>query len=514
MRSRFRAFIDYMRFVYGSEWPYAVGLFSSLLAIIISTLEQEISRDIVLAAGSAGALITSVLLLYDSLNLYHRWAGAVLRFGGIRDSEAYFSGTQWHNSVDNEDTNDGFVDLVGSGDGVTVERIWRDAAVDRVLWDNVTKNPDPKADAHQAQLELRRTRYILPDSLKDIAPRALRATSGGSDGEFRNRRPIWFNGKLARLMTEPTAHGLASSTLGMQAVSFYDGQSSNELWSWTQVRIGLAETNLFKSLARFVTDRFRKLRHRRAARRSVPELANGSRSVAHDYAVDSTGKILSLSDARMANIVGISLLAITADGQVLFVRQTERNSVLPKGFAASSSGSLDWADAKKVQSRAHARRGTVLLRDVLFEGMLRELFEESQVHRSEVIDDSRYVTGYFRWLRRGAKPEFTGIVRLTVTLAELNGRRVKGTEKNYTAGRFAVPVSLLQQAAGGWTQNQPELYEALHAQLPEYQRPTVGHRIPIGVSSMATWCAAADFLDAHPSYLSDLQLFKPPHDRS
>lgn len=45
---------------------------------------------------------------------------------------------------------------------------------------------------------------------------------------------------------------------------------------------------------------------------------------------DATGEILGLSDARMANIVGITLVAITSDGPVLFVRQTARNSVLPK----------------------------------------------------------------------------------------------------------------------------------------------------------------------------------------
>jgi len=207
----------------------------------------------------------------------------------------------------------------------------------------------------------------------------------------------------------------------------------------------------------------------------------------------------------MANIVGISLLAITADRQVLFVRQTERNSVLPKGFAASSSGSLDWADTKNVKQRAEFTGQSVLLRDVLFEGMLRELYEESQVRRSEIVEGSQHVTGYFRWLRRGAKPEFTGIVRLNVTLAELTGRRVKGTEKNYTAGRFAVPVSILEQAAETWTQDQPDLYTALHSQLPEGQQPDAGKRVPIGVSSIATWCAAADFLSAHQSYLADDQ---------
>lgn len=115
MRSRLRALIDYMRFVYGSEWPYVIGLFSSLLAVGVSTLEQELSRDLVLVAGAVGALITSILLLRDSLDLYNRWAGAVLRFGGIRNSETYFSGVQWHDSVDPEDEDDEFVEPVGSG---------------------------------------------------------------------------------------------------------------------------------------------------------------------------------------------------------------------------------------------------------------------------------------------------------------------------------------------------------------------------------------------------------------
>lgn len=85
-----------------------------------------------------------------------------------------------------------------------------------------------------------------------------------------------------------------------------------------------------------------------------------------------------------------------------------------------------------------------MLRDVLFKGMLRELLEEPQVRRGESVEGSQYVTGYFRWLSRGAEPEFTWVVRLNVTLADLERWRGKGTGKNYTEGRFAVPVSLLQ----------------------------------------------------------------------
>ncbi len=237
--------------------------------------------------------------------------------------------------------------------------------------------------------------------------------------------------------------------------------------------------------------------------RTMQDGTEGTRSVAHQYAVDAAGEILGLSDARMANIVGISLLAITADGQVLFVLQSGRNSVLPNGFAASSSGSLDWADARRVQHRAVKLDQPVDLRDVLFEGMMRELLEESQVRRHEIVEGSQYVTGYFRWLSRGAKPEFTGIVRLTVTLPELEGRKVKGFEKNYTAGRFSVPVRLLQQSVETWSQGQEYLYEVLHDQLPKSQRQQLTRRVPIGVSSIAAWCAAADFIASHPGYLTE-----------
>lgn len=86
--------------------------------------------------------------------------------------------------------------------------------------------------------------------------------------------------------------------------------------------------------------------------------------------------------------------------------------------------------------------------------MLRELLEESQVRRDEIGKGSQHVTGYFRCLSRGAKPEFTGVVRLNVTLPDLERRRVKGAEKKYIADRFAAPVRLLQEAAGMWSLDQ------------------------------------------------------------
>lgn len=220
MRSRFRAFIDYMRFVYGSEWPLVAGIIGSLLAIAIGLWEDVLSREAVVIAGTAGTVISLIILIRDTLDVYQRWAGVELRFGGVRDSSAYFAGAQWTTTVNQQAPTDGYVELAGAGNGKIIERIWRDAAVDHTLWSN----------AGQVSLELRHSRYLLPDKLKNIAPRALRTTNNSAPNQSRNQRPIWFNGKLCRLMTEPTVEALISSQLSIQSVSFYDGQSSNELW--------------------------------------------------------------------------------------------------------------------------------------------------------------------------------------------------------------------------------------------------------------------------------------------
>lgn len=270
MRSRMRAFIDYMRFVYGSGWAYAVGFISSVLAVVVGTVKDDIPRDIVFSTGVGGAAISFVLVARDSLDLYQRWAGVELRYGGLRDSSAYFTGVQWGRGAENhEDSGSGFVNL---------------------------------AEAGNVPLELPLSRYFLPGKLRDIAPRALRATNSKSSGAGRKRRPIWFNGKLARLMTEPTVDSLSAATLSMQSVSFFDGQASNELWSWTEIQNGPKQANVFGAAWNIISSAFHNFRRRqerfKADPQTVQDGTEGTQSVARQYAVDATGEILGLSDAR------------------------------------------------------------------------------------------------------------------------------------------------------------------------------------------------------------------------
>ena len=453
MRGRIRALIDYVRFVYGSEWAYAIGL----LGIVAGLIGAWLPRSLVFWASALGLAITLLLLAKDTLSLRSRWINVKLLNDRTQDTEHLFQSAQW----DHELPEAKFHKLAAATINDRAERIWRDANVDRQLW----------VASANSSIEIYRGRYHLPEELREIAPQSLRRTSRpDASVEERTHRPTWFNGKLCRLMTEPTAEMLSSGRLRLQEVSYFDGQSSNELWHW---KIAVA--------------------------------GGEPRPVAHNYAADTEGRMFSLGDSRMANIVGVTIFAITADNQVLFVQQSKKNSVLPGGIVASASGSLDWADARRVaaKEKQQATAGPAKLQDVLLAGMLRELKEESRVTEQDIIADSAVVTGYFRWLSRGAKPEFTGLVRLNVTFKELMNRKVRRDEQLYTEGRGKVPLSVLQAAAGSWDCAQEELFLSLRRDDAGFDLRFSGdEKIAFGASSAAAWCAAADFLAAHPEYLS------------
>lgn len=72
--------------------------------------------------------------------------------------------------------------------------------------------------------------------------------------------------------------------------------------------------------------------------------------------------------------------------------------------------------------------------------MERELREESGVHADEIR--STRLTGFARWMERGAKPEFFGVTMLSVDSATLAERRPRGAERLYSAGLTMLDVDL------------------------------------------------------------------------
>lgn len=73
--------------------------------------------------------------------------------------------------------------------------------------------------------------------------------------------------------------------------------------------------------------------------------------------------------------------------------------------------------------------------------MHRELCEETGIRPDEIRNTT--VTGFARWLERGAKPEFFGLTQLSATADDLAGRQpVASCEQQYTEGTRTLRVDI------------------------------------------------------------------------
>jgi 8-oxo-dGTP pyrophosphatase MutT (NUDIX family) len=75
--------------------------------------------------------------------------------------------------------------------------------------------------------------------------------------------------------------------------------------------------------------------------------------------------------------------------------------------------------------------------------MERELHEETGIRPDEIA--ATRVTGFARWLERGAKPEFFGITELTAMARDLEQRRhLASDERLYSGGTLTISIDLPQ----------------------------------------------------------------------
>lgn len=218
-----------------------------------------------------------------------------------------------------------------------------------------------------------RSRYRLPEELEEIAPYVLRRTSGGK----------WhFNGPCVRMAGDCRLDG--SRIIPFQEACFFDHLCSNELMRW-QPHLGAEVWDLRRK-----------------------------------YLYDTDRRLIPLASSELANIVGVSTLAISADRQVLIVDQSSRNHSSQGLKAPSGSGSLEMRDQSDD------------LAAFVLNGANRELEEETGV--TEDMIASSHLLGFGRWLERGAKPEFFGVTLLTGTAESVDRarRQVARSETQYT----------------------------------------------------------------------------------
>lgn len=230
--------------------------------------------------------------------------------------------------------------------------------------------------------------YQLPRQLRATAPYVLPRST-------RNR--VVFNGMVVGMRSDPLPPETASvSPLTLHRASFYDALCSNEI---CRFQITDRETGVEFDPRR-------------------------------ELLADAGGRLRTLAESELSELVGVSTVAVTSDGVLVLVRQSSRNIASEDLLAPSGSGSLEPQDLT----------GATSLQDAMRRGMERELREESGLRADQIV--TTRVVGFARWMERGAKPEFFGLTTLSVTAGDLELDKVTGDERLYSANVQQVPMNL------------------------------------------------------------------------
>jgi len=126
---------------------------------------------------------------------------------------------------------------------------------------------------------------------------------------------------------------------------------------------------------------------------------------------DGTVTLKRLPDAHMGNHIGISTVVHTSDKQLLLWRQAPAAQQNEGQLVPTGSGSSDWGDWL-------AQPAGASLKGLVTYAMAREFREESLNKLqpragAEAPTIETRVLGHFLWMRRGGKPEFVGLSRIT-----------------------------------------------------------------------------------------------------
>jgi len=113
-----------------------------------------------------------------------------------------------------------------------------------------------------------------------------------------------------------------------------------------------------------------------------------------------------MEDSVNNNEIGISTLGFSSDNKFIIWRQKENTQVSPNKLVPSGSGSCDYSDLKKNS-----------LNETIKYAMVREILEESLLKGQDPPEGDNnikntMILGYFRWIKRGGKPEFVGLTKL------------------------------------------------------------------------------------------------------
>lgn len=136
-----------------------------------------------------------------------------------------------------------------------------------------------------------------------------------------------------------------------------------------------------------------------------------------------------LGSTPAANHIGASVFVLSSDGFPVLFEQGSEQEEGAGHLVVSGTGSADWEDrlplnggvdflrfVRRTMAREFAEESTLSDADGLYSREIRRAGRRAAFDR---LSDEVLVTGYFRWAGRFGKPEFVGVMRSDVTLANL-----------------------------------------------------------------------------------------------
>jgi hypothetical protein len=123
-------------------------------------------------------------------------------------------------------------------------------------------------------------------------------------------------------------------------------------------------------------------------------------------------RLSEIKSSLMNNEIGISTLGITSDNYLVIWKQNSHAQSSNDLFVPTGSGS---SDIKDIMENSFTRS--------IINGMERELWEESgkeAIGKTHDLIGKTKILGFFRWVKRGGKPEFVGITKLNVRCSQLD----------------------------------------------------------------------------------------------
>lgn len=197
--------------------------------------------------------------------------------------------------------------------------------------------------------------------------------------------------------------------------------NGKSLFNSPKVRVS-SDPTAGKVLVLSPTDYFQGLATNEIAQKTV--ILTGGRCLDGTDLAFPKGAIPSLRSSKLSNHIGACALAFDVDGVVSLVKTGKASMIAAQKIAPSAAGSADSEDFHS---------GNNDLVDCVLTGLKRELVEEQGIEQKDIT--LARVIGFQRYLPRGGKPEFIGLIKIGDRWK--NARKgIKVDEKQFTEGHI------------------------------------------------------------------------------